>query len=158
VASHLSIPREIRKTSLSEQAGELAIEPARPLLTALKEMTHYHLLVNKYFMLIAISNVFGMLGFYVPFVYLPNMAALKNVSIENANFLLSVIGISNTLGIVFIKNYIQYAFSVYIFIMKRARSHRLVLRLPLGEFFVCHKPGHPFQWCQCPLISFLLIL
>jgi MCP family monocarboxylic acid transporter-like MFS transporter 14 len=98
VASHLSIPREIRRTSLSEHAGELELEPAKPIWTALKEMTNCHLLVNKYFMLIAISNVFGMLGFYVPFVYLPNMAVLKNVSIENANFLLSIIGISNTLG------------------------------------------------------------
>jgi hypothetical protein len=48
--------------------------------------------------LIAISNVFGMLGFYVPFVYLPNMAVLQGIPVESANFLLSIIGISNTIG------------------------------------------------------------
>ena len=39
-----------------------------------------------------------MLGFYTPFVYLPNLAALNGVAVEDANFLVSVIGISNTLG------------------------------------------------------------
>jgi predicted MFS family arabinose efflux permease len=42
--------------------------------------------------------VFGMLGFYVPFVYLPNMAAMQGIPVESANFLLSIIGISNTIG------------------------------------------------------------
>ena len=45
-----------------------------------------------------ISNIFGMLGFYTPFVYLPNLAVLNGVAVEDANFLVSVIGISNTLG------------------------------------------------------------
>lgn len=96
VASHLSIPRDFRLGSLSEKDGD--IETKRSVWEALKEMSNFNLLVNKYFMLIAISNVFGMLGFYVPFVYLPNMAVLKGVSVQNANFLLSVIGISNTIG------------------------------------------------------------
>ena len=43
-------------------------------------------------MKVGTSNIFGMLGFYVPFVYLPNMAALRGISVEDANFLLSVIG------------------------------------------------------------------
>ena len=33
------------------------------------------LLKDPIFLLIGISNVFGMMGFYTPFVYLPNMAA-----------------------------------------------------------------------------------
>ena len=63
-----------------------------PLLSVLKEMVNVELLLNPTFLLVGASNVFGMLGFYVPFVYLPNMAALRGVSVEDANFLLSVIG------------------------------------------------------------------
>merc|ERR1719173_27587 len=39
-----------------------------------------------------------MIGFYTPFVYLPNMAIVTGVSVPDASFLVSVIGISNTLG------------------------------------------------------------
>ena len=55
---------------------------------------------NGYFIIFSpgISNIFGMLGFYTPFVYLPNLAVLNGVAVEDANFLVSVIGISNTLG------------------------------------------------------------
>ena len=69
-----------------------------PMISVLKEMVNYHILSQPLFLLIAISNIFGMLGFYVPFVYLPNMAAARHIPIESANFLLSVIGISNTIG------------------------------------------------------------
>ena len=69
-----------------------------PMISVLKEMVNYHILSQPLFLLIAISNIFGMLGFYVPFVYLPNMAAGRGIPIESANFLLSVIGISNTIG------------------------------------------------------------
>jgi len=100
VASHLSIPRDFRLGSLTltENDENINIEPKHSMLDTLKELTNFNLLVNKYFMLIAISNIFGMLGFYVPFVYLPNMAVLKGVTVQNANFLLSIIGISNTIG------------------------------------------------------------
>jgi len=69
-----------------------------PMINALKEMVNYEILSQPLFLLIAISNVFGMLGFYVPFVYLPNMAVMQGIPVESANFLLSVIGISNTIG------------------------------------------------------------
>ena len=45
------------------------------------------------------SNVFGMIGFYTPFVYLPSMAAQHpDIGVEDAAFLVSIIGVSNTLG------------------------------------------------------------
>lgn len=56
------------------------------------------LLKNKLFLLIGISNILGMLGFYAPFVYLPNMAESRGIAREDANFLISLIGVSNTLG------------------------------------------------------------
>ena len=87
-----------RKASSVVPDELLEPEGAQPIWNALKEMVNLTLLVNPIFLLVGISNVFGMLGFYVPFVYLPNMAVKRGVSVENANFLLSIIGISNTLG------------------------------------------------------------
>jgi hypothetical protein len=42
--------------------------------SALGQMMDCSLLKNPVFLLIAISNVFGMLGFYVPFVYIIDSA------------------------------------------------------------------------------------
>ena len=92
VASHLSLPMSERKASSVVPDELLEPEGAQPIWNALKEMVNLTLLVNPIFLLVGISNVFGMLGFYVPFVYLPNMAVLRGVSVENANFLLSIIG------------------------------------------------------------------
>ena len=55
-------------------------------------MINIELAINPIFILVGISNIFGMLGFYVPFVYLPGLAVLRGVPVEDANFLLSVIG------------------------------------------------------------------
>merc|ERR1719266_2324152 len=59
---------------------------------------NFKLLADPLFFLIGISNAFAMIGFYTPFVYLPNMAIVTGVSVPDASFLVSVIGISNTLG------------------------------------------------------------
>lgn len=44
-------------------------------------MLDYSLLKNPVFLLIGISNVFGMAGLYVPFVYLVEAAVKEGVSI-----------------------------------------------------------------------------
>lgn len=98
LASHLSIPRDNRSRSVSTRSLAVNDQSGKPGSSTLREMTNFKLLMNKYFMLIALSNIFGMIGFYVPFVYLPNMAEQRGISVENANFLLSIIGISNTVG------------------------------------------------------------
>ena len=95
IASHLSIPLSLRKASMAEGV-ELEPEGMRPILEVLKQMINVTLLSNPFFLLIALSNAFGMLGFYVPFVYLPGVAKTKGIDVANANFLLSIIGISNT--------------------------------------------------------------
>jgi hypothetical protein len=105
VASHLSIPRDLRRASVVEGVLTDEHEDMSPLMNVLKEMINYKILSQPLFLLIAISNVFGMLGFYVPFVYLPNMAALQGIPVESANFLLSIIGISNTFGKPFVSFY-----------------------------------------------------
>lgn len=46
----------------------------------LSQMTDLSLLKDPVFLLIGIANVFGMLGFYTPYVYLPG-AAIEKVRI-----------------------------------------------------------------------------
>ena len=95
VASHLSIPPSVRKASIIDKIDD---EGAEPIISGMKEMTNLDMLKNKLFLLIGISNALGMLGFYVPFVYLPNMAYTNGIDKHKANFLISMIGISNTIG------------------------------------------------------------
>ncbi len=51
--------------------------------TALAQLMDFSLLKNPVFLFIAISNVFGMLGFYIPFVYVIE-SAVKKVSERKA--------------------------------------------------------------------------
>ncbi|XP_042218311.1 monocarboxylate transporter 14-like isoform X2 [Homarus americanus] len=62
------------------------------------QMMDFSLLKNPIFLLIGVANLFGMLGFYTPFVYLPDAAIEKGVDPEYATFLISLIGITNTIG------------------------------------------------------------
>ncbi|XP_065156423.1 monocarboxylate transporter 14 isoform X2 [Atheta coriaria] len=66
--------------------------------SALGQLMDVSLLKNPVFMLIAISNLFGMAGLYVPFVYLVECAKLDGIDKESASFLISIIGITNTFG------------------------------------------------------------
>lgn len=65
---------------------------------AMSSMLDVNLLKNGPFMFISISNVFGMAGLYVPFVYMVDMAIKDGVAPSSASFLLSIIGIVNTFG------------------------------------------------------------
>lgn len=65
---------------------------------ALGTMLDVSLLTNGAFMFIGISNIFGMAGLYVPFVYIVDMAQKDGIDPNSAAFLLSIIGIVNTFG------------------------------------------------------------
>jgi len=56
------------------------------------------ILKNPYFLLVAISQAIASLGFFIPFIFLPDMAVLKGFPVVDSNFLLSVIAITNTVG------------------------------------------------------------
>ncbi|XP_037780744.1 uncharacterized protein LOC119577127 isoform X2 [Penaeus monodon] len=64
----------------------------------LSQMMDFSLLKNPVFLMIGVANLFGMLGFYTPFVYLPDAAKEKGVDPDYATFLVSIIGITNTIG------------------------------------------------------------
>jgi len=88
-----------RSSVLSQEKDIVVLESGGGMLATLKEMMNFKLLADPLFFMIGISNVFGMIGFYTPFVYLPSMAAqYDNISVEDAAFLVSIIGVSNTLG------------------------------------------------------------
>ena len=71
VNSHLALP------AIAEKADQdvVVVDTERGVLEVIKEMMNFSLLTNPLFLLIGISNAFGMIGFYTPFVYLPSMAA-----------------------------------------------------------------------------------
>ena len=52
----------------------------------------FSILKNPYFILVAISQAIASLGFFIPFIYLPDMAVLKGFPLVDSNFLLSIIG------------------------------------------------------------------
>lgn len=64
----------------------------------LQEMLDFSLLKDLGFLLICFGNVMAFLGFYVPFVFSVDFAVSLGISKKNAAFLISVIGITNTLG------------------------------------------------------------
>ncbi|KHJ39890.1 transporter, major facilitator family protein [Trichuris suis] len=67
----------------------------------LQEMFNFELMSNLTMVLLAVSNFLGMVGFYVPFVYTAAYAESLGNSRSAANFLLSILGIANTIGRVF---------------------------------------------------------
>ncbi|XP_050087742.1 uncharacterized protein LOC126572455 isoform X2 [Anopheles aquasalis] len=65
---------------------------------AIAAMMDVSLLRDPVFMMIGVSNIFGMAGLYVPFVYLVDAAVLDGIDQSSASFLISIIGITNTVG------------------------------------------------------------
>lgn len=112
VASVTSIPRDIpvSQSVLADNRSAVFDSKPRPkfcpdclhlprsMTDTMYEMLDFSLLKNNVFMLICISNIIGMVGFYVPYVYITDSSIMKGVSPDRAAFLLSVIGITNTVG------------------------------------------------------------
>ncbi|KAJ8911076.1 hypothetical protein NQ315_015248 [Exocentrus adspersus] len=64
----------------------------------IEQICDISLLKDPVFTLIGISNFFAMAALYVPFIYLVDYAKSNDIKAENASFLLSVMGITNTIG------------------------------------------------------------
>ncbi|KAK9751246.1 Major Facilitator Superfamily [Popillia japonica] len=100
--SIVSIPRPSRAETDAEKVEQYDLCPCLVLpngvKAALAQMMDITLLKNPVFMMIGISNLFGMAGLYVPFVYLVDAAKLDGIDSNSASFLLSIIGITNTVG------------------------------------------------------------
>lgn len=64
----------------------------------LKQMTDLSLLREPSFFIPCLANLFGAIGLFIPFVYSTDRAISHGVERQQAAFLLSIIGITNTLG------------------------------------------------------------
>ncbi|CAH0752842.1 unnamed protein product [Diatraea saccharalis] len=99
--SVLSLPQS-RQTGDLERQEQYDLCPCLALpnsfKSALSSMLDVSLLRDPAFMLIGVSNIFGMAGLYVPFVYIVDAAVMNGVEASKASFLLSIIGITNTVG------------------------------------------------------------
>ncbi|CAD5120289.1 DgyrCDS8865 [Dimorphilus gyrociliatus] len=70
----------------------------KPVFDVLKEMFNFKMLSNKRFAMVCLANVLGMIGLYVPFIYMKARCLPLGINDEKSSLLLSVIGITNTLG------------------------------------------------------------
>ncbi|KAL5004781.1 hypothetical protein ScPMuIL_018237 [Solemya velum] len=64
----------------------------------LREMLDFSLLKDGAFLMFAISNFCTSIGFNMPFIYLPDRAVEAGIDKSKAAFLISVIGIANTIS------------------------------------------------------------
>jgi MFS family permease len=56
------------------------------------------LMTNKPFLLLCLCNLFATQGLYIPYMFLPNLATTHGVPADKASFLISIIGLSNTIA------------------------------------------------------------
>merc|ERR1712061_43189 len=66
-------------------------------MTILEQSCSPRLLTNIPFMLLTLSNLFATQGLYIPYMFLPSLATSKGISELDASFLISIVGISNTI-------------------------------------------------------------
>ncbi|KAK7488006.1 hypothetical protein BaRGS_00020751 [Batillaria attramentaria] len=87
-------------TSITTIPGELAYltGESKSCSDTLQEMLDMSLLKDPGFLLICLGNVLAFLGFYVPFVYCVDFAQSMGIDSSSAAFIISVIGITNTVG------------------------------------------------------------
>lgn len=62
------------------------------------DMINFSLLADPIFLVFALSNFSTCLGFYVPYFCLADKALMHGLSTDEASYLLSTIGIANTVG------------------------------------------------------------
>lgn len=64
-------------------------------------MMDFSLAKEPVMIILLLSNLFGMLAFYIPFMFITHLAVMRAISLDYAELLLPLIGLSNTLGIEF---------------------------------------------------------
>jgi len=90
--SILSIPE------LSDSEDKTCCSCSPEMKDALKQMTNFGLLKDPLFLMFAISNFCTSVGFCVPYMYLPDRAIQLGMTEQQGAFLISVVGIANTVG------------------------------------------------------------
>jgi len=86
-------PQESDKLIQEKRTGCCSCVPE-----SVRNIMDFSLMKDPVFLLLGLGNVFGMLGFYVPYIYIIDAAKIKGISETDAPFLISIIGIINTVG------------------------------------------------------------
>lgn len=98
VAYNLSVTHLATKNDIEEEQEntcQLCPEAVRRTLATMLDVS---LLKSPSFLILAISGFLTMMGFYVPFMYLKDRAEMNGISTSTAVFLVSAVGIANTVG------------------------------------------------------------
>jgi predicted MFS family arabinose efflux permease len=69
--------------------------------SSINEMIDLSLLKDPVMVLMCLCNVVAMIGFYVPFVFIIDLATEGGATVAQGTALLSICGLTNTLGRVF---------------------------------------------------------
>ncbi|XP_044006609.1 monocarboxylate transporter 3 isoform X2 [Aphidius gifuensis] len=97
-----SVRGDTRDGDIEKQTEQLSLCPCFELPESFKDalstMMDMTLLKNPVFLFICISNFLGMAGLYIPFVYIVDAAVAKGIQKNTASYLISIIGITNTVG------------------------------------------------------------
>lgn len=97
-----SVRGDTRDGDIEKQTEQLSLCPCFELPESFKDalstMMDMTLLKNPVFLFICISNFLGMAGLYIPFVYIVDAAVAKGIQTSTASYLISIIGITNTVG------------------------------------------------------------
>lgn len=93
IASLTSIPGEEK-----EKKKICCFSVSADIYDAMKQMCDLSLLKDVIFLMFVVSNFCTSIGFNMPFIFLTDRAVDEGIDKENAKWLVSIIGISNTVG------------------------------------------------------------
>merc|ERR1719225_51089 len=92
------LPKKPKKIADEESDAEGDGEPKTNCCkTIINESCSPKLMTNVPFMLLCLANLFSTQGLYIPYVFLPGLAGGRGISEVNASFLISIVGICNTI-------------------------------------------------------------
>ncbi|KDR16896.1 hypothetical protein L798_08639, partial [Zootermopsis nevadensis] len=98
VGYHMSVTRLPSKKDVQEEVSQKCQLCPEAVSRTLATMLDMSLLRSPTFLLLSISGFITMMGFYVPFMYLTDRAELSGMEPTMAIWLVSTIGITNTIG------------------------------------------------------------
>lgn len=98
VAYNLSVTRIPTRNDIEEAKSSECKVCSEAFKRTLVTMLDFKLLKSPSFLLLAIGGFFTMMGFYIPFMYLAGRAVASGVNDATAIWLISTIGIANTVG------------------------------------------------------------
>ncbi|XP_076237454.1 monocarboxylate transporter 5-like isoform X2 [Calliopsis andreniformis] len=93
-----SITPAINKTEYSKTTNKKCKVAAKRNTSFLQQMLSTSMLKDPVFILFTFSNFCTSIGFYIPYVYVLPQAEEQGINKKDASYLLSVIGIANTVG------------------------------------------------------------